>query len=108
MYRRLLTSLTVMCAVAGLVVVPMATAREMAPPLGPVSKPLPAPAQQMLTFGRGELGPSPVSSATPVTSSGGGFDWNDAGVGAALVLSVVLVGAGGLVTIRRHHPPIAH
>jgi hypothetical protein len=57
MYRRLVTSVTVMCAVAGIAAVPVATAREVAPPLSPVSRPLPAPAQQMLTFGRGELRP---------------------------------------------------
>jgi hypothetical protein len=104
MYRRLLTSVTVVCAVAGLAAVPVATAREVAPPLSPVSRPLPAPAQQMLTFGRGEQGPA----ETPVSSGGGEFDRKDAEVGAALLAGVVLVGAGSLVTVRRHHPPLVH
>jgi hypothetical protein len=104
MYRRLVTSVTVMCAVAGIAAVPVATAREVAPPLNPVSRPLPAPAQQMLTFGRGEPGPA----QTRVSSGGGEFDWKDAEIGAALLAGVVLVGAGSLVTVRRHHPPLAH
>jgi len=38
----------------------------------------------------------------------GGFDWADAGIGAASVLGVMFLGAASVVTIRRHHGPLAH
>ena len=41
-----------------------------------------------------------------VATSGGGFDWNDAGVGAAIAF-VGLLGVGGVLTLRQH-TPIAH
>jgi hypothetical protein len=45
---------------------------------------------------------------TTVSSTGQGFDWNDAGIGAALVLAGVL-GIGAVLTVRHHqHSPIAH
>ena len=45
---------------------------------------------------------------TTVSSTGQGFDWNDAGIGAALVLGGVL-GIGAVLTVRHHqHSPIAH
>ena len=50
-----------------------------------------------------DLQPTPT-----LASSGEGFDWNDAGIGAAFVFGITLVGAAGLMTIRRHHGPAAH
>ena len=47
--------------------------------------------------------PSTVSAL-----STGGFDWSDAGVGAAFVFGVMLLGAASVATLRRHHGPIAH
>jgi hypothetical protein len=51
--------------------------------------------------------PSPIVSSAPRTaaSSGHGFQWDDAAVGAAGVLVLVGVGAGGFVARRRrtHH-----
>jgi hypothetical protein len=41
-------------------------------------------------------------------ASSGGFGWDDAGIGAGLVLGVLLVGAASLVTIRRGRRPLAH
>jgi hypothetical protein len=38
----------------------------------------------------------------------GGFDWADAGIGAAFVFGIMLLGAASVVTIRRHHGPLAH
>jgi hypothetical protein len=100
-----------------------------------VSKPLPAPAQQALVRGKlGEIGlwavpsrstrPSqqtirgklgeigawavPSTSTTPVVSDNDGLDWNNAEVGAGLVLVALLVGVASFVTIRRHQRPIAH
>jgi hypothetical protein len=51
----------------------------------------------------------PTSTTTVVASSSGGFDWNDAGIGAAFLLGVVLLGAASLATFRRHSfKPVAH
>jgi hypothetical protein len=38
----------------------------------------------------------------------GGFDWDYAGIAAASVFGVMLLGAASVVTIRRHHGPLAH
>ncbi|HEX3267535.1 MAG TPA: hypothetical protein VHQ98_06110 [Gaiellaceae bacterium] len=50
----------------------------------------------------------PSGSTGPVASSGDGFDWNAAGFGAALAFGTMLVGAAGVVTVRRYHGPLAH
>ena len=47
-------------------------------------------------------GPSEVSAST------GGFDWGDAGIGAGVVLGVLLLGATSVVVIRRNRQPLAH
>ena len=56
--------------------------------------------------------PKPLSAPTTtvVASSRDRFDWNDAGIGAALVFGAVFLGAASLVTMRRHqhHGPVAH
>jgi hypothetical protein len=100
MYKRILTSLTVPFVLALAVATATATARQhqeigaWAVPSSTqtevVSKPLPAP------------------TTTVVASSSDGFDWNDAGIGAASVFGIALVGAASLMTIRRHHGPAAH
>jgi len=62
----------------------------------------------------GEIGawavPSTTTSTpTPVVSSDDGFDWNNAGIGAAFVLgAAMLLGVASLATRRRHHRPVAH
>jgi hypothetical protein len=38
----------------------------------------------------------------------GGFDWADAGIGTAFVFGIMLLGTASVVTIRRHHGPLAH
>jgi len=38
----------------------------------------------------------------------GGFDWANAGIGAAFVFGIMFLGAASLVMIRRHHGPLAH
>jgi hypothetical protein len=42
----------------------------------------------------------------PVTSSGDGFDWGDAGIGATAILALAAIGAGATVAVghrpRRH------
>ena len=43
------------------------------------------------------------------SASGGGFDWNDAGIGAALAFGFVVLGVGSLLTVRsQQHKPIPH
>src|ERR1044072_1631397 len=49
-----------------------------------------------------------LQPAAPSTS-GGGFDWNDAGIGAALAFGFVVLGVGSLLTVRSpQHKPIPH
>ena len=50
-----------------------------------------------------------TSTPTVVASSSGEFDWNNAGIGAAVVLGLVFFGAGTLLAVRRHyHTPVAY
>ena len=60
----------------------------------------------------GEIGAWAVpstSKTTVVASSSGEFDWNNAGIGAALVLGVAVFGAATLLAVRRHyHKPFAY
>jgi hypothetical protein len=46
-------------------------------------------------------GPMPQVVTRTVTVESGGFDWGDAGIGAAGMLSVLAVGAGAVVVVRR-------
>jgi hypothetical protein len=45
---------------------------------------------------------------TTTTTSGEGFDWNDAGIGALLAFGAVVLGVGSLLTVRHQHKPIPH
>jgi len=62
----------------------------------------------------GEIGawavPSTSTTSTPtlVVSSDDGFDWNNAGIGAAFVLGAMLLGVASMATRRRHDRPLAH
>ena len=50
-----------------------------------------------------------TSKPTVVASSSGEFDWNNAGIGAAAVLGLVVFGAATLLAVRRHyHTPVAY
>ena len=50
-----------------------------------------------------------VGEPTTTASSDRGFDWNDAGIGAALAFGFVVLGVGSLLTVRQHqHKPIPH
>ena len=42
------------------------------------------------------------------STSGGGFDWNDAAIGAALAFGFVVLAVGSLLTVRQQHKPIPH
>jgi hypothetical protein len=49
-----------------------------------------------------------LPTGVTVSSSGQGFDWNDAGIGALAAMVGVLC-LGGLLTVRhQHHRPIPH
>jgi hypothetical protein len=64
---------------------------------------------------RQELKPAPATTTTPSqppvqivrVSAPGGFDWSDAGIGAAgaLGLSTLTIGSGLLIAARRHQTP---
>jgi hypothetical protein len=45
---------------------------------------------------------------TLAASTGGGFDWNDAGIGAGVAFAALLAAMVGTMTLRRHHGQIAH
>ena len=65
----------------------------------PVDKPLPG------THGDGDKAGAFVAQAGPETStaSGDGFDWGDAGIGAAATLALAAI-AGGTAVVTRHRP----
>jgi hypothetical protein len=44
---------------------------------------------------------NPSVRPTPTAAPNGGFDWGDAGVGASGMLTLILVGAGGVLTAAR-------
>ena len=49
-----------------------------------------------------------LPTATTVASGGEGFDWNDAGIGAALAFGFAVLGVGSVLTVRQQHKPIPH
>jgi hypothetical protein len=130
MYKRILTSLTVPFVLAGAVATGTATARQhqeigaWAAPSSSTQTEVAGQSQQAIIREMlQEIGawavpsstqtevvpkPLPAPTTTIVASSSDGFDWNDAGIGAAFVFGITLVGAASLMTIRRHHRPAAH
>ena len=131
MYKRILTSLTVPFVLAGAVATGTATARHAwAVPSSSTQTEVAGQSQQAIIREKlQEIGAWAVPSSqqtdtkplvseklsglglpttTTVASGGEGFDWNDAGVGAAFVFGITLVGTASLMTIRRHHGPAAH
>jgi hypothetical protein len=49
-------------------------------------------------------------SSTPtqvVVSTDNGFDWGDAGIGAGVVAGTMLLGAAGVISVRRHRGTLA-
>jgi hypothetical protein len=53
-------------------------------------------------YGPVVLAASSNPAAATSTSSGNSFDWRDAGVGAAVVIALVLIGATGALAVRHH------
>ena len=45
----------------------------------------------------------PSSKTVAVTTASGGFDWLDAGIGAAFVAGLGILGVVGLLAVRRRH-----
>jgi len=74
------------------------------------SKPLSRPSQALIRERLGEIGlwALPSKPTARATSGSDGFDWNNAGLGVGLILGAVLLGLASVVTIRRHHRPVAH
>jgi hypothetical protein len=63
------------------------------------------PDTQDAANGRGGAAPT-IEVVTVAAPSG--FDWVDAGIGAASALGAALIGAGGLILVlRRHRRPVA-
>jgi hypothetical protein len=51
----------------------------------------------------GERGPG--SAPAHIVVAAPGFDWTDAGIGAAMAFGLILLGTGGLLVARRHRKP---
>ncbi len=65
-----------------------------------VQTPAPTPINRSLEVPAQYLPPSePVS----VTTGSDGFDWQDAGIGAAFVAGLGILGVGGFLAVRRRH-----
>jgi hypothetical protein len=125
MYKRILTSLTVPFVLALAVATGTATARHAwAVPSSSTQTEVAGQSQREIIRDKlGEIGawavpsstqtevvpkPPPAPTTSVVASSSDGFDWNAAGIGAAFVFFITLVGAASLMTVQRHHGPAAH
>jgi hypothetical protein len=56
----------------------------------------------------GLVRPFSHSSQPVVASTDEGFNWSDAGIGAAALFGTMLLGAAGALTLRRHRGTVAH
>ena len=45
---------------------------------------------------------------TTLVASNDSFNWGDAGIGAGALFGTMLLGAAGVLTLRRHHRTLAH
>jgi hypothetical protein len=50
----------------------------------------------------------PQTEVAQVAMTGGGFDWSDAGIGAAITFASLLAATAGVLVLHRHHGQIAH
>ena len=50
----------------------------------------------------------PQAGVSEVTATGGGFDWDDAGIGAGITFAALLVATVGVFTLHRHRGQLAH
>jgi hypothetical protein len=65
-----------------------------------VQTPAPTPMNRSLEVPARYL---PQSESVAVTTASGGFDWQDAGIGAAFVAGLGIIGVLGLLAVRRRH-----
>jgi hypothetical protein len=124
MHRQILTPLVVLFAFASLVMAVPTVKADPQSRYQPVSGP-PDPWQQSLSAQKRLENVQAVDpwqanlfarqayetrklGLTSQPASTGGFGWDDAGIGAGIVLGTLLVGTAGVVTIRRNRRPIAH
>lgn len=125
MHRQIFTPLVVLFASASLLLaVPSAPAKPVSsvqPVVGPADpwlQSLQAQAKfknvqaidpwQSNLYARKAYETRTVAAPSQVSASTGGFDWNDAGIGAGVVLVVLLVGGTSVVMIRRNRQPLTH
>ncbi len=85
-------------ALAGIVTAVAAPA-AWASPVEPVDRDGSGYQRPLSAYGVQKFPPAPE----PVTSSGDGFDWGDAGIGATAILALAAIGAGATVTVG-HRP----
>jgi hypothetical protein len=50
----------------------------------------------------------PQTQVAQISSTGGGFDWSDAGIGAATAFASLLAATAGFLALHRHHGQVAH
>jgi hypothetical protein len=124
MFKRVLTSFTVALALAGLAV-PAAIAgtdsglgipagrdgysgsvvRQSGPGLFYATQSSAPIVSEMAT---GLVQPPTSSQHVAAVSNDNGFDWSDAGIGAGVLFGTMLVGASGLLALRRQGGTLAH
>ena len=68
---------------------------------------VPSEQQDSATLVSEKLGGLGLATPQPSLTTTGGFDWNDAGIGAGIAL-VGLLGVGAVLAVRHQHTPIAH
>jgi hypothetical protein len=56
----------------------------------------------------GLVQPFSSTDTVAVPSTDDGFNWGDAGIGAAVVFGTMLLGTAGALTLRRHRGTLAH
>ncbi len=87
-----------------------ADSRDPAPVVASASQDLRSPDTVDAAAGRGTFSAPEVTVVkvpgppAPASTSGGGLDWTDAGIGAGGILAVVLVALGGTIAVlhRKH------
>jgi hypothetical protein len=84
-----------------------AQSRQVSDATSPDPRDLRSPDARDAAAGRGTFSAPDVTVvrvAEPTPSSSGGLDWGDAGIGAASLLGLILVGLGGtLFVLHRRH-----
>jgi hypothetical protein len=94
------------CAVLSVIAFGLATAAASASPIDPA---LPGPAS---TAGYDGSGSGEGQAATPIeagtVTGSDGFDWGDAGIGAAGAFALTMIGLGAVIVLSRRHQEERH